>query len=437
METYEQYKDSGVEWVGNMPSTWKIAYISNVTYENKIKNEDLLEKNLLSLSYGRIIRKDIDLAFGLLPSSFDGYQIVEPGCIVLRMTDLQNDKRSLRSAIARERGIITSAYIGLNTRESMDANYLAWLIHFYDLRKVFYSLGGGVRQSVNYKEIGKIPVLVPSDEEQRQIAAFLDSKTGEVDGVVGKLRRQVELLERYRRELIAHTVTRGLDPHAPMRDTGGMMPHLEDKEVWFGELPEGWSAIRIKRLADINNGLTYSPENLSDHGTPVLRSNNIRNGKLDKTDLIYVDLDIPDKAKAARGDVLICSANGSKKLIGKSAVIDEDGMAFGAFIMIARPYCNSRYFYYLLNSDLFNYYLPTYLTTTINQLTVSNFGNMIVPFSDDATTQQLIADYLDAKTAEIDSAIAGIKRQIELLGDYRKQVINDAVTGKIRVGEAA
>ncbi|WP_166984737.1 restriction endonuclease subunit S [Canibacter zhoujuaniae] len=206
------------------------------------------------------------------------------------------------------------------------------------------------------------------------------------------------------------------------------MPHLEDKEVWFGELPEGWSAIRIKRLADINNGLTYSPENLSDHGTPVLRSNNIRNGKLDKTDLIYVDLDIPDKAKAARGDVLICSANGSKKLIGKSAVIDEDGMAFGAFMMIARPYCNSRYFYYLLNSDLFNYYLPTYLTTTINQLTVSNFGNMIVPFSDDATMQQLIADYLDDKTGEVDGVVGKLRRQVELLERYRRELIAHTVT---------
>ena len=139
-------RDSGIDWIGMIPSHWKTASISTITDENKVKNSDLSEKNLLSLSYGKIIRKDIDLAIGLLPASFDAYQVLENGYIVLRMTDLQNDKRSLRSAIAKEKGIITGAYIGLKTRSSINPDYLAWLLRFYDLGKVFYSLGGGVRQ---------------------------------------------------------------------------------------------------------------------------------------------------------------------------------------------------------------------------------------------------------------------------------------------------
>ena len=200
-------RDSGIDWIAEVPAAWKTTTISIVTDENKAKNTDLSEKNLLSLSYGRIIRKDIDLAFGLLPASFDSYQIVEPGYIVLRMTDLQNDKRSLRSALVNERGIITSAYIGLKVRGPISSGYFAWLLRFYDLAKVFYSLGGGVRQSANYKEIGKIPILVPSIAEQQNIADFLEEKSAEIDLTIAHINRQIDLLSKYRKQVINDTVT--------------------------------------------------------------------------------------------------------------------------------------------------------------------------------------------------------------------------------------
>lgn len=199
-------RDSGIEWIGETPSTWKTASISLVTDENRAKNADLSEKNLLSLSYGQIIRKDIDLAFGLLPASFDSYQIVEPGYIILRMTDLQNDKRSLRSALAKERGIITSAYIGLKVRGPIISKYLAWLLRFYDLTKVFYSLGGGVRQSASYKEIGKIPILVPPMEEQQKITDYLEEKSTQINSTIEGINRQIELLGKYRKQVINDAV---------------------------------------------------------------------------------------------------------------------------------------------------------------------------------------------------------------------------------------
>lgn len=198
---------SEIDWIAEVPAAWKTASISMVADENKAKNADLSEKNLLSLSYGRVIRKDIDLAFGLLPASFDSYQIVEPGYIVLRMTDLQNDKRSLRSALVNERGIITSAYIGLKVRGPILSEYFAWLLRFYDLAKVFYSLGGGVRQSASYKEIGKIPILVPPMTEQQKIADFLEEKSAQIDLITEGINRQIELLSRYRKQVINDTVT--------------------------------------------------------------------------------------------------------------------------------------------------------------------------------------------------------------------------------------
>ena len=200
-------RDSGIEWIGAIPGKWKTVSLSVITDENRRKNTDLSEKNLLSLSYGEIIRKDIDLPFGLLPASFDGYQVVDSGYIILRMTDLQNDKRSLRTGIAREQGIITGAYIGLVPRGAIVPSYLAWLLRFYDLAKVFYSLGGGVRQSANYKEIGKLPVLLPPIEEQQQIVDYLDQKDDEVNSTIAGINRQIELLGEYRKQVINDAVT--------------------------------------------------------------------------------------------------------------------------------------------------------------------------------------------------------------------------------------
>lgn len=200
-------RDSGIRWISEVPTDWDTSTISVVTDENKARNSDLTEKNLLSLSYGQLIRKDINLAGGLLPASFGSYQIVEPGYIILRMTDLQNDKRSLRSAQVKERGIITSAYIGLKVRGPILSDYLSWLLRFYDLTKVFYSLGGGVRQSANYKEIGKIPIIVPPVEEQYEISAFLKTKSAQIDSIISGITHQIELLGKYRKQLINDAVT--------------------------------------------------------------------------------------------------------------------------------------------------------------------------------------------------------------------------------------
>jgi len=135
-------KESGIDWIGQIPEEWEVAKVNHIFEEHKQKNRGNKEKNLLSLSYGRIIRKSIDSSFGLLPESFDTYNIIQRGDIVLRLTDLQNDKRSLRVGLARENGIITSAYLTLRLKnlESNDS-YMYYLLHTYDICKVFYNFG--------------------------------------------------------------------------------------------------------------------------------------------------------------------------------------------------------------------------------------------------------------------------------------------------------
>ena len=162
--TYEKTKDSGIEWIGSVPSRWRVHTLYQLVTQVKEKNSNLQEKNLLSLSYGKIKRKDIDSPDGLLPASFDGYNIIEDGDIVLRLTDLQNDHASLRVGLATERGIITSAYTTLRPIDTSNSKYLFYLLHAFDLKKGFYGMGSGVRQGLNYAEVKELRVVLPDQD---------------------------------------------------------------------------------------------------------------------------------------------------------------------------------------------------------------------------------------------------------------------------------
>lgn len=200
-------KDSGIEWVGRIPAHWPIHPVYSYYGERKNKNQLGKEDNLLSLSYGRVIRKDINTNDGLLPESFNTYNIVEAGDIIIRPTDLQNDKRSLRTGLVKEHGIITSAYIDLCPLKQVDSRYFHFLLHAYDVMKVFYNMGNGVRQGLNYSEFSRLMVFEPPYEEQVAMADYLETKVTEVDAIIEQKKEQMAVLDAYKRSLIFEYVT--------------------------------------------------------------------------------------------------------------------------------------------------------------------------------------------------------------------------------------
>ena len=201
-------KDSGIPWIGQIPAHWDVKYLFQIAKEHFISNKTVHHQNLLSLSYGRLVRKDINTTDGLLPASFDNYQVVEPGNIILRFTDLQNDHKSLRVGLANEEGIITSAYVCVEvTNESVMPEYFYNNMHTYDLLKVFYSMGGGLRQSLNYNGIRKLPMIIPPPEEQAEIVGYIANKTYKIDSMIEALRVEIERLNEYKQRLISDVVT--------------------------------------------------------------------------------------------------------------------------------------------------------------------------------------------------------------------------------------
>lgn len=207
LKTDVDKQNSGIEWVGEIPASWKVHPVYRYFGERKNKNKMNQEDNLLSLSYGRIIQKDINTSDGLLPESFSTYNIIEEGDIIIRPTDLQNDKRSLRTGLVREHGIITSAYIALMPITKSDSRYFHYLLHAYDCMKVFYNMGNGVRQGLNYSEFSRLMVLEPSYEEQVEIADYLDGKVEEIDRIIDIKKEQLTIVDNYKKALIYEYVT--------------------------------------------------------------------------------------------------------------------------------------------------------------------------------------------------------------------------------------
>lgn len=200
-------KDSGIRYIGKIPAHWDMHPVYTYFKEGKKQNKRNQETNLLSLSYGNIIRKDINTNGGLLPASFSTYNIVEKDDIIIRPTDLQNDKRSLRTGLVKERGIITSAYIDLVPNPNVNSAYYHYLLHALDVKKVFYNMGNGVRQGLNYSEFSKLMLLTPPQAEQKEIADYLDKKCSEIDSIIADKKAQLETIEKYKKSLIYEYVT--------------------------------------------------------------------------------------------------------------------------------------------------------------------------------------------------------------------------------------
>lgn len=416
-----EMKDSGISWVGEIPKEWTIMPLYCFYSERKNKNIFGAENNLLSLSYGNVIRKDINTSEGLLPSNYNGYNIVEAGDIIIRPTDLQNDKRSLRTGISKERGIITSAYIALKPKNGINSRFYHYLLHTYDILKVFYNMGNGVRQGLNYDEFAKLMVYSPSDTEQQRIAEFLDRECGNIDGLKADIQAQIDTLEQYKRSIITEAVTHGLNPSAPMKDSG---------INYILEHPIHWSLRRLKYILNERNERSVT-------GTEELLSVSLYKGVIPSTEMtnrtMQADSLIGYK-RVHKGDLVFNKLNPGMARFGCS---DYDGITspdFAVYI-VNENYCNAKFLQYLLKTDFYVEKIKS-VSMGVGDGFTRLYSNQLYEFfvalppRDEVS---IIINYLDNKCAEIEQIIADKKSQIETLDCYKKSLIYEYVTGKKEV----
>lgn len=282
--------------------------------ERRNPNFNLSVTKVLSLSYGRVIDRDIENNYGLLPASFDSYNIVEPNDIVMRLTDMQNDQRSLRTGPVDTQGIITSAYTTVTPAEVILPRFAHYLLHGYDLAKVFYRMGGGLRQSMKYDDLRRLPLVVPPKADQERISNFLDDKTARIDALVAEKEQLLLALEEWR----AAELTRICFGQATTTEVTG--------NRWIPALPQGWRLMRLKHLVSgIEQG--WSPEceaRLAEEDEwAVLKAGAANGGTFRESEhkALPAHLEPITDLEVKPGDVLATRASGSADYVGSVAFV--------------------------------------------------------------------------------------------------------------------
>ena len=433
MQRYETYKDSGVEWIGEIPAGW---------------HTDILFRAARILGSGCTPSTDVE-------SNYDGdipwLQVCDLGkgrvasaskCI----SESALSKHSVLSmysapflAIAMYASIGSISFV---QRDScVNQAICAISAGQLELRYLYYALKcagpsmladgvGGTQKNISQQYLRKIKLPVPSFDEQQAIADYLDGKTAEIDSIVFQTERSIELLREYRKSVISEAVTKGLDPDAPMKDSS---------VEWIGEIPAGWEIVKsryvIEDITDIDH---WMPDSV-DAGYPYVAISDLKPRssliaftdckQISKSDFQKLSL----KSMPRKGDVILARY----ATIGTSCLVDSDEpfvVSYSCVTVTPRDErLDGRYFDYWLKSEPCGRELDRFTKSN----TQGNVGKeslfqmkMILP---PMSTQRRIADYLDAKTAEIDSLIADKQRQVELLKEYRKSLISEAVTGKFKV----
>lgn len=418
-----EMKDSGIPWIGKIPKRWEIIkgkYI--LTYlQRPILSTD---KVITCFRDGEVTLRSNRREEGFTISEKEiGYQGIDVGDLVVHGMD--GFAGSI--GISDSRGKASPVLNVLNS--SQDKKFLMYYLRSMAYNNVFLALSTGIRVrscDLNWNKLANLPYAIPPIQVQHRIADFLDAKCAKIDSIKKNVESEIEALKQYKQSVITEAVTKGLDKNVKMKDSG--IP-------WIGKIPKDWEITRLKYLGNYRNGLTYSPINIcsENDGVLVLRSSNVQNGKIDLKDNVYVNIPIRSDMMVRYEDILICSRNGSKTLIGKNAIIDSNiNASFGAFMMIYRC-IDSRYLYYILNSSVFSYYIGSFFTSTINQLTGTNFGNIKIPFCPEQDERLKIITYLDSKCAKIDSIIQKKQELLANLDTYKKSLIYEYVTGKKEV----
>ncbi|MFD7137446.1 restriction endonuclease subunit S [Streptomyces sp. NPDC059894] len=401
----------------------------SVLHESKVKNVGLTESNLLSLSFGRIIRKDIDAIGGLLPESFETYQIVEPNHLVFRFTDLQNDQRSLRSARVTERGIITSAYVSARPT-GIDARYAEYLMRSYDVTKVFYGLGGGVRQSLKFSNVARLPVILPPAEEQRAIADYLDRETARIDTLIEEQQRLIEMLRERRFALRVNVALHGTVP----------TDEVESPLPWAEKLPADWRVVPLTSVAELESGHTPSRSRedwwrdcyipwVSLHDVGMMRGVKY----LQDTAQHISDAGIAhSSARLLPARTVVLSRDAT---VGRTAIMGAPmatSQHFAAWV--CGPDLDPEYLWVLFEDAMQPFFDSFQNGSTIRTIGMGDLKAFRIPLPP-LDEQRRIVQCLDGETAKIDALIAESDRFIELCRERRSAVITAAVTGQIDVRE--
>lgn len=405
---YKKYKNSSVEWLGEIPEHWEVK---------RVKYAFLLQR-------GYDLTRD-EMEEGIYPvyasNGIIGYHtsfnVKAPSITVGRSGSVGEINYINHDFWAHNTALYVKIFINSEPR------FIFYLLNILDVKSLSWGTAVG---TLNRNYIHDLLSGFPPPDEQETIARFLDHKTKQIDDLIAKKETLIKKLDEKRTALISHAVTKGLDPNVPMKDSG---------IKWLDKIPKDWESVRIKFISDIKYGLGEPPEKMDD-GLPIIRATDIYRGIIDGSKVQRVN---PDKVPWSRNpelkadDILVVR---SGAYTGDSAIVpDEWAGAIAGYDMVLTP--TKAYSKYIALNLLSKHILEGQIYLAKSRaaqphLNAEELGNTIIglpPFEE----QKLISQYLVQKTAEINQQKAKIQEAIALLKEYRTALITNAVTGKIDV----
>jgi len=421
---YQKYKDCGVEWLGEVPAHWEVKRVGYVFNERREKVSD---KDFPALS---VTKNGIVPQLDTAAKSDDGdnRKKVLTGDFVINS---RSDRKGSAGASQLD-GSVSLICTVLRPQEQVHTPFVHHLLRCQPFQEEFYRNGKGIVAdlwSTNYSEMRNILLGMPPLPEQTIIAAFLDRETAKIDGLVAEQRRLMDLLREKRQAVISHAVTRGLNPHAPMKPSG-----IE----WLGDVPAHWEVRRLSSLSTkITNGYVGPTRDiLLDDGIRYLQSLHIKGNRIQFNEPYYVSDQWSDQHRKSileAGDVLIVQTGD----IGQVAVVTEEfaGCNCHALIIVApiRSAVDGEWMSWVLNSHYGFHTLLSIQTGALHpHLNCGNVKDISIPLPPLSEQGRIVAYVID-QVGEFDRLAAESKRAIELLTERRTTLISAAVTGKIKV----
>ncbi len=419
-------------WTSKVPSSWSELPWLAVLEENRRTNKGLVEDQVLSLSYGKVIVKPVEKQRGLVPESYEGYQILGPGDIVVRPTDLQNDQTSIRVGHVRDRGIITSAYIGLRPRGEWRDAYAYLYLSVIDSSKRIYGMGSGLRQQLGWDDLKRMPCLVPPVEEQAAIVKYLAHANARIDNAIAAKRRLIALLEE-QSLAVAREILSGRSTSHCRFDDGHRVP-------WIGKVPSKWGVAPLKRVARLRSGAGF-PVNRQGHPGEELPFFRVSDMNLPQNlDWLATCESTVSRAEAAdlgavvfdRETIVFPKVGGAlltnkRRLLERPSCIDNNMMG-ATFFGLERDYA----FEIMQLIDMADIVKPG----PVPAVGQGDIGAIQVPIPPSSEQLHLVS-VLKAEGAEVNDTIRAASAEITLLQEFRTRLVADVVTGQVDVRAVA
>ncbi|WP_239773524.1 restriction endonuclease subunit S [Tenacibaculum finnmarkense] len=424
IKKYSTYKNSGVEWLGEIPEHWEVKKFKHIFKEKKITHN--IKLNCGSISFGKVVFKDDEK----VPiSTKKSYQVLNKGEFLINPLNLNYDLISLRIALSDKDVVVSSGYIIIQNITELSKNYYKWLLHIFDVTYM-KTLGSGVRQTLSFTHVTNSKLVVPPLSEQTKIAEFLDDKTKKIDEAIAIKTQQINLLKERKQILIHKAVTRGLDTNVKLKNSG---------VEWIGEIPVGWETIKLAILIEkYDLGVDYNSSFISD-GIPIIKMGNIGRGKIDlkKIEYLQINKKINSKILLNENDFLFNTRN-SYELVGKVTLWRNElpKATFNLNILRIKftKIIDVFFMNFIFNSErtLSVLKLISKGTTNVSAIYFKDLSKLKFPIPP-LSEQKEISSYIEKSSEKIATAIGLKSEEIEKLKEYKSSLINSVVTGKVRV----